>query len=52
MGTKIIVVSLLLVLNISISFAQKLPVKQNTSVIAPVGVKVDGKITEWGDLKA
>jgi hypothetical protein len=53
MGTKIIVVSLLLVLNISIvSLAQKLPVKQQTSVIAPVGVKVDGKITEWGNLQA
>lgn len=53
MGTKIIVVSLPLVLNISIvSLAQKLPVKQEASVIAPVGVKVDGKTTEWGNFQA
>ncbi len=53
MGTKIIVVSLLLVFNVSIvSLAQKLPVKQEAGVIAPVGVKIDGKITEWGNLQA
>lgn len=32
--------------------AQKLPNKQDLSVRAPAKVKIDGKITEWGNLNA
>ena len=32
--------------------AQKLPVKQEAGVFAPVGVKIDGKTTEWGAFQA
>lgn len=32
--------------------AQKLPAKQEKSLLAPVEVKVDGKLTEWGNLTA
>jgi len=32
--------------------SQKIPNKQEASVRAPAGVKVDGKATEWGDFKA
>ena len=52
MNTKIIIVSSLLVTSFSISLAQKLPAKQEAGVMAPVGVKVDGKIAEWGNLQA
>lgn len=34
------------------AFAQKLPVKQESSVYAPSTIKLDGKITEWGNLQA
>lgn len=45
--------SLLLILNCTIAaFSQKLPVKQEISVYAPTSVKIDGKITEWGNLQA
>ena len=53
MITKSITFSFLLVFTMAtVSSAQKLPVKQETGVIAPVGVKVDGKTTEWGNLQA
>ena len=32
--------------------AQKLPNKQEASFKAPANIKIDGKATEWGDLKA
>ena len=31
------------------AFAQKLPDVQQASLQAPPGVKIDGKLTEWGD---
>ena len=36
----------------NIAFAQKLPAKQEISVYAPAGVKIDGKTSEWGTLQA
>lgn len=32
--------------------AQKLPNKQEVSLRAPVNIKIDGKLDEWGDFKA
>ncbi len=54
MRARIITISLLwtLILTNVISFAQKLPNKQETSIYAPVNIKIDGKITEWGNFQA
>src|SRR5476651_515145 len=30
-------------------FSQKLPAVQNTGLLAPANIKIDGKATEWGD---
>lgn len=50
---KKFITSLLLILNcIVVAFSQKLPAKQETGVYAPSNVKLDGKITEWGNLQA
>jgi hypothetical protein len=43
-------VSLILcVLFLSNASAQKLPSKQQGSILAPANIKIDGKTTEWGD---
>lgn len=34
------------------ALAQKLPVIQQVSLLAPKNVKTDGKVTEWGELQA
>ncbi len=41
-------ISTALLISVS-AYAQKLPDKQQGSVLAPANVKIDGKITEWGD---
>ncbi len=48
---KIILTSLLLSGTL-LTFAQKLPTKQTTSIYAPANVKIDGRATEWGKLQA
>ncbi len=53
MTTKHLITSLLLILSCTFTaFSQKLPNKQEISVYAPSNVKLDGKITEWGNLQA
>ncbi len=47
--TKQILASLLLILPFYL-FAQKLPGKQDVSLWAPSGIKIDGKDTEWNNL--
>ena len=51
MRRRILLISLLLSYVVPV-IAQKLPVKQETSVYAPANLKTDGKITEWGNLQA
>lgn len=46
---KKIVYATCLFLSSIYGFAQKLPDIQNTGVVAPVGIKIDGKSTEWND---
>ncbi len=51
--TKKLSTCLLLILNCTfIAFSQKLPAKQELGINAPSNVKLDGKITEWGNLQA
>jgi len=38
----------LLLLSASV-YAQKLPIKQQNSVLAPANIKIDGKLTEWDE---
>ncbi len=53
MMTKKLTTSLLAILTCTlVAFSQKLPAKQETGVYAPATVKLDGKITEWGNLQA
>ena len=53
MTAKILITSLLIALVYPIAvIAQKLPSKQENSVYAPAGVKVDGKTGEWSNLQA
>ncbi|GAB2982829.1 hypothetical protein GCM10027049_19550 [Mucilaginibacter puniceus] len=53
MISRKLIPSLLVILNCTIvAFSQKLPAKQEISVYAPSTIKLDGKITEWGNLQA
>ncbi|RZA02054.1 MAG: hypothetical protein EOP47_08390 [Sphingobacteriaceae bacterium] len=53
MITKKYTSGLLLILSCTFTaFSQKLPEKQETGVYASSNVKLDGKITEWGNLQA
>ncbi len=53
MITKKLTTSLLLILTCTVAaLSQKLPIKQEISVYAPSTIKLDGKITEWGNLQA
>jgi len=45
---KLIFTTLMLSVILSMSHAQKLPNKQEISVYAPVNIKIDGKVIEWG----
>lgn len=47
-----ITLTILVVLAFTTAHSQKLPNKQETSVKAPANVKIDGKVTEWGNFKA
>ena len=49
---KRISVFLSLVLIVGSAHAQKLPNTQEVSLRAPANVKIDGKLAEWGELKA
>ncbi len=40
---------LLIISSLSAAYAQKLPDKQQGSILAPANVKIDGKTTEWGN---
>ena len=46
---KLFILFLLATLSLQCAFGQKLPNKQEASVRAPAGMKIDGKAIEWGD---